>query len=398
MTKRIAAIGAAALLALSLIASVQQFSGVRDNLLPSGQALGGDFIAFHAAAVAAREGAAAEPYDLDAFEPRLKSYVPPREEFLLTWQYPPTYYLLILPLAFFPFALGYAAWVAAGLGVYFGAMRALGVSYFALFVMLASPSALHAVITGQNGFFTAALLGIAALLPDRRPIVAGLAAALLTVKPQLGVLLPIAFAAGGCWRAFGVASAGAALLAVASLAIFGAGAWTAFATSAMEATSNLAEGAMPIHKMATPYSAALLLGAPAAVAATICALFACGAAFAVALVWRRVRDAELRAIALLCGAFMVAPYTYYYELVILALPLALIARRAALSGWLPGEMALIALIFILPMFLPAGLKSVGVSLGFVAAALAALVAVRRVAHEEPHAFRFAIVAPQPQSG
>ncbi|MEL7239255.1 MAG: hypothetical protein AAGK78_10360, partial [Planctomycetota bacterium] len=54
----------------------------------------------------------------------------------------------------------------------------------------------------------------------------GLAAALLTIKPQLGVLLPIAYLAGGYWRAFFYAAFGSiAFAGAATAAGLAAGFW-----------------------------------------------------------------------------------------------------------------------------------------------------------------------------
>ena len=45
---------------------------------------------------------------------------------------------------------------------------------------------------GQSGFATAAALGLSLLLCERRPLRAGLIAGLLSCKPQLCLLLPLA--------------------------------------------------------------------------------------------------------------------------------------------------------------------------------------------------------------
>ncbi|MEI9964478.1 MAG: glycosyltransferase family 87 protein [Caulobacteraceae bacterium] len=66
------------------------------------------------------------------------------------------------------------------------------------------------------------------MLLDRRPILAGVLLGALCYKPQFGLLLPIALAAGGRWRT--ILSAGATVIALVllSVAAFGVDAWTAF--------------------------------------------------------------------------------------------------------------------------------------------------------------------------
>ena len=377
---------AAIFFSLAVGVSAVQFSGARDNILPAGSTLGGDYVAFYTAAHAAADGEAATIYDRAQFDERLHAHGPPRERYGLTWQYPPTYFFMVLPLAFFGFAPGYALWSGASAAAYFGAMRMAGFQGLFLFVILAAPTTFHAVITGQNGFITAALLIVAALYPDKRPIVAGLAAALLTVKPQLGLLLPIAFLAGGCWRAFFAAAIGTALLMLASAAAFGPESWTAFIESIVGISDKLAKGVMPLFKMVTPFANARFAGLPVEASLIVHGIFAIAAAIGVGVVWRRVRDAEMRAAALCAGVFFVAPYGFYYELIILALPAALLARRAIENGWLRYEQIALGAIFILPMFLPGSSRKVGVSVGILVVALVAASVIRRINHDYPGTF------------
>ena len=69
---------------------------------------------------------------------------------------------------------------------------------------------------GQNAFLTAGLFGAATLLIDRRPVVAGLLFGALCYKPQFGMMIPLALAAAGQWRAFAAAAASAVALVLAS--------------------------------------------------------------------------------------------------------------------------------------------------------------------------------------
>lgn len=389
---------AGCLLAASIVIQTMQFAGARDNLFATGVPLGGDYVAFHAAARAAAGGEAAAAYDAAEFDRMLHEWGPEAERYGLTWQYPPTYYFLALPLALFGFAAGYAFWSGIGLAGYIAALRGFGVPPIFLFVILAAPSTTHAFVTGQNGFITATLLGAAALYADKRPILAGLAAAALTVKPQLGLLLPIAFMASGSWRAFAIAAAGALALAGASVLAFAANAWIAFLNGVLGVGDNLAAGLMPLFKMTTPFAALRFAGAPAEAAGAFQLVLTLVAAGAVALVWRRVKDAELRAAALISCVFFAAPYGFYYELIVLALPMALLVKRAMKTGWLPFEQISISLVFAAPLALPGDPVREGFSVGFVIVLLAAFCVFRRIAHEAPATFRFASARLRAQSG
>lgn len=378
---------AAILLAVAVVVTIAQFSQAKNLILPAGAVIGGDYVAFDVAATAAKEGKAAETYDVAAFEALLKEYGPRKERFGLTWQYPPTYFLLILPLAFLPYLWGYALWTGGSAALFLLTLRKAGASLLALFVIVASPAAFQAAITGQNGFITGALLLVAALYPQKRPIIAGCAAALLTVKPHFGVLLPFAYLAGGCWRAFSVAAIGSALLAFAATSLFGAEIWSAFVRGLSGASDNLSTAKMPLYKMATPYAAARFAGLPAEAALAFHACAATTAIIAVAFVWRRVKDDVLRAAALVSLAFLAAPYGFYYEVVILSIPLVLLAGRAIEKGWLRyEEWALFALV-LLPMTLPGESARIGFSWGFLIVLLVVAHVFRRLIAEQPDAMR-----------
>ena len=61
-----------------------------------------------------------------------------------------------------------------------------------------------------------------------REWLAGLVIGLLTIKPQLGVLIPLALIAGRYWRAIAGAVLSSALLAALAYALFGIETWRAF--------------------------------------------------------------------------------------------------------------------------------------------------------------------------
>lgn len=374
------------LLAIAIGVSIVQFSQSQDNILPGGAPVGGDYVAFYGASVALKDGDAAKIYDYESFEAHLMEVGPPRESYTLTWQYPPTYFLLIAPLAFLPFIPGYIAWTGGSAALYFATMRQAGFNWLFLFVILAAPSTFHAIITGQNGFLTATLLMVAALYPDKRPILAGLAAALLTVKPQIGVLLPFAYLAAGCWRAFFTAAIGSIFFVATTTGLFGIEIWQAFMTGADEASHRLQTGILPLFKMVTPYAWLKYSGAPLAIAIGVHILCAIIAILAIVRVWRFVPDTSLRAAALCAAIFIVAPYGYYYEMIILAFPVAVLAKRGLDNGWLRFEEVSLALMFIGPIMMPGQEQRVGVSYGFLCVATIIAGVFRRIEHEYPGTF------------
>src|SRR5258708_11141400 len=91
--------------------------------------------------------------------------------------------------------------------------------------LLLCPASSITVIAGQNAFLTAALLVGGFGLLRRRPMLAGALLGVATFKPTLWLMVPVALIAARQWRALAAAAAMAGVLALASLALFGAEMW-----------------------------------------------------------------------------------------------------------------------------------------------------------------------------
>lgn len=349
--------------------------------------VGGDFSAFFVAAKAAAGGAAAEIYALADFQARLNAAFPGRDDLSLSWQYPPTYFLAIAIFASLPYIVGFSVFAGATAGAYGVLLRKRISDNLLFFAIIASPAAFIAFTSGQNGFVTAALLILAASDPKRRPIVAGIAAGLLTVKPHLGLLIPVAFIAFGCWRAIGVAMLTAGWLIITSLAVYGGEPWSAFFTAVTEVSGRVSDQIMPLAKMATPYSAALYAGLPEWPARIFHLALASLGAAAVWRIWRFVDDDALRGAALIAAVFLAAPYGFYYELIILGFPVAVAAMHAMEKGWLKYEKWMLAAIWVLSVSTPMFAQTRhGISTGFLIVLLVFALIIRRAQAENPQLF------------
>jgi len=380
---RQARLGAGAVaLTLGLVAAAQMLLS-KGYMTPAGTPVGGDFAAFWTAAKAMAAGDAAAIYNPSVFQGWLARIAPGDAEWTLFWQYPPTYFLVIGFLAATPYWLGYALWSGGGLALFAASSWAAGVRGAALFFLLAAPVVFQAFITGQNGFLTASLLLGATLLPDKRPLLAGACAALLTVKPQLGLLIPVAYMAGGHWRAFGAAAAGALALAGVSILVFGIAPWAAFLDSLIGAGGRVGDGVMPLYKMPTVFAAFSMAGLPASVALAFHFAGAAAAVWATWFVWRKSDSPALKAAIVCSGAFLVAPYAYYYELVIVAAPVALLAMASAREGWRKHDHLMLAGLFLAPMLLPGEPTGQGFNLAFAAMILSIVFVLRRLKSQHP---------------
>ena len=87
------------------------------------------------------------------------------------------------------------------------------------------PQTAFIAFTGQNSFLTGAILIAGITLLDRRPVLAGVLLGVLTYKPQLFLMVPVALLAGGHWKAIAAGIVTTALLALLSLALLGPDLW-----------------------------------------------------------------------------------------------------------------------------------------------------------------------------
>jgi hypothetical protein len=179
---------------VSLTVALGWIGLARDGLDLLGKPLGADFPSFWAASRLALSGAPSQVYDLAAHAAAERSAFGGHEVPYSAFFYPPTYLLICLPLGLLPYLAALAAWLGAtGYGCWrvVRAWLSGSLRQWAL-PMLAFPGVLSTVGHGQNAFLTTALFGAAILTWDRRPVLSGVCFGLLTIKPQLGLMIPLA--------------------------------------------------------------------------------------------------------------------------------------------------------------------------------------------------------------
>jgi hypothetical protein len=298
-----------------------------------------------------------------------------------TWSYPPTIMLVAAPFGLLPYKLTLLFWTMLGVAaLYFASARDLGNRWL---IVLVSPAAVFCLMSGQSSFLTTAALIAIFAWQDRRPIVTGILIGLLTLKPQLGFLLPVMLIATGRWRVFAVAAITAIGLVALTAALFGPHIWLEYWRLGVPAQNAVLQDThiLATHFMPTIFMNAHLSGASYATSMAIQVVFAIAAAVTVFWAFRYRGDADplmLQALFFACS-LSATPYLMGYD----ALPLAFAAvallakadldpvgrRFAQLAYWLP---------FI--QFGLAGLHIPGAAL--IAPAFAAYLALR-IAGAEP---------------
>lgn len=280
-----------------------------------------DLIAFWRASQMALAGEAAAAYDRLAFQAVL---TPPNNTLL--WWNPPHAFLLIWPLSLAPYGVAKLIWMAGSLAALAGIAKLSRASALGLAAILISPAAFASLLILQSGPFIALGLLAALLMADRRPLLCGLLLALLTVKPQYGLMAPVFLAAIGAWRAFGAAAAFTALLAFASALLFGLESWRAFFAAPFgdHLTAVLHRDMVAIGHSLQKAG----LSESLALAAQALTIVGCGAA-----VWIAARRAP-REIAIgvaLLAAALASPSVWVYDWPLVAAGLLMLARTT--SPW-----------------------------------------------------------------
>jgi alpha-1,2-mannosyltransferase len=276
--------------------------------------------------------------------------------------YPPSFLLALWPVALLPYLPAYIVAIGGTLVLYVWAtVGTRWRSPMALAALLA-PTTTITIVVGQTGFLAAALLAGGLRLAASRPIVSGILLGLLTYKPQLGLLVPVALVAARLWRTIAAACATTAALVVATGIAFGWTIWPAWLAAIVRYAGQFAaqNGAIA-HLMPTVSVALAQLGAPP-VAADLAQLIA--AAAAACLVWRCFRGGPtlLAIAALLVALFLATPHAFIYDLppVATAVLWTVAERRAAGEALGTGEIVVMLVAMASPARLVAGLPAVPV--------------------------------------
>ncbi len=317
----------------------------------------GDFDAFVVAAQMMRAGRAGCLYALECVGEAQAAYSGLDASHRMTWNYPPTMDLAVLPLAWLTPALAYSLFLALNL-VLIGTMAwilrpgrtrlaspprdpamAAGLRALPLLLMLTAPGVITGTAIGQNGLLLGAVAALGLWLVATRPVAAGAVLGLLVVKPHLALLLPfVVIGQPDRRRAVGlVLGALCTITAVAgaSLVAFGTEPWQAFVAGLGETRSLFVAGGYPRAQITSVYVSLVALGIPEPAALAIQALVGLGLGLGLVAVWRKVQDGTARVALTLMALPLASPYAYYYDLVPWTFGLALLVRQAL--AWEPAR-------------------------------------------------------------
>ncbi|HEV2334892.1 MAG TPA: glycosyltransferase family 87 protein [Stellaceae bacterium] len=273
------------------------------------------------------------------------------------WVYPPSFLVLFAPFGMLPPFASLVVFLASGF-IALGAAASLHVGrgqrrWIVAFSLVLCPAVPFNVMTGQNAFFTSALLVGGFGLLTRYPVLAGALLGILTFKPQLWLMVPVALLAARQWRALGSATASALAVALLSLALFGPEIWRVW-FALMRGTDEAYRAWVASGRLngISVFACVAWLGASPGVANLAqWTAIAIAAAF-VYQAFRRPQPGALELAVLLAATMLAAPHVSTSDAVLLALATSLFVAASGGEGPRPAHLMLAAAVWIIPLFNP----------------------------------------------
>jgi hypothetical protein len=320
----------------------------------TGRPLGTDFSSFYAAGRLVRIGT--NPYDPSSLYAMQQAIFGTGTPYYM-FAYPPMFLLPAWALAGLPYLLSLALWQISTFVFYLWSMRLLKHGFAPalpdrlFYLCTAGFTAIFVNVThGQNGFLTAGLFAVALVSLGTRPWLAGLCFGLAAYKPQLGLLVPFALAAGGHWRSVLSAVLTIAILAVLCTAMFGQNIWPQFFESTGWARQVILEAnGVGYAKMVSVFAWLRLWGLPLWSAYVGQAMAAILVIAMTIRLWR-AGDPRLAGAGLCLGALLVTPFALDYDLMIVAPAILLLAAYEIQHSRIPFGATLLFILWLAPLF------------------------------------------------
>ena len=279
----------------------------RDSGAPPGR----DFANLYTAGKLALQGRAWEAFDPDVFRFGMREVF---GKFIMqNYSYPPHALLLAAPFALLPYWVAFAAWTALSVGLFYSAARPH--MPFAPALAVLTPAAALNVWNGHYGLLLGALW---LFFFANRGAKAGWIAALMTIKPHMGLFVGIAALRN--WRTVAAALAGMLALVALSAILFEPASWYGFVYNTLsEQTEILTRQNAEFYFRLMPSAYTAFGRGHAAIALQL--LFGGAAA------WLIFRSRRIDPFALATATFLIVPYVFVYDMTVACLGYAIILGR-----------------------------------------------------------------------
>ncbi|WP_321898293.1 glycosyltransferase family 87 protein [Paraburkholderia heleia] len=248
------------------------------------------------------------------------------------WVYPPTFQLLVYPLALVSYPIAYVLFACFSLIACVAACaRLMKARPLPWITFLAFPGIWVVILQGQNTLITLALAAVAIGVVRTRPVLAGVFAGMLIIKPQLAPVFPLMFLCGRHFRALLVTALTMILMCTVSTIAFGVPLWAAFVRAVLQFNATTLTHsdtgiwlAMPTffalsRRMGMNVEAAYMVHYAAVLVALVVSM----------RIWIKHPNSEMGAAATIVTALMLPPYLIYYELAWLLLPIIYLCRNSS---------------------------------------------------------------------
>jgi hypothetical protein len=205
------------------------------------------------------------------------------------FNYPPTYLFLIWPLGGLSYSVALIVWQLLTLALFAFGLRMAGLRPIEVLAAIVAPVTILNFSGGQNGCLTSALIIGGLALLARRQIAAGGLFGLLTVKPHLGLLVPVVCLAERRWWAIVAAGCVTIALVGASILVFGPASWEAYLgfLGGFQAQAQAQTSGTFLNYSATVLMAEQIMGLPKALAYGVQIAISLGVSLAVYRAYRR---------------------------------------------------------------------------------------------------------------
>jgi hypothetical protein len=254
--------------------------------------------------------------------------------------YPPPYLLLITPLAWVGIVPALFLWLAIGGFLFVAAAQRW------LLAAIAFPPVAYNALVGQNGFLSGAAMLFGAGTVSRSPWLGGAALGLLSMKPQLALLLPVALVAGRHWRGLTAMTLCAVAIHLLAALAFGLEPYWRYLDNLALYRAQLQIGEWPWELLASAYAFARWFGAGHVPGLLVQAGCAAGATLAVWKAWKG--DWPSKVPVLLAATLLVSPYLFTYDAVML------VGAVSVLAGTRPLAAGVVWLMTLPPFILAVG--------------------------------------------
>ncbi|MBV9826232.1 MAG: DUF2029 domain-containing protein [Alphaproteobacteria bacterium] len=316
----------------------------------------GDFFALWSTGRFAATHAAASVYDPAALHAgQVALGMDPQGTY--PFPYPPSLLLLLWPLAWLPPLPAYSIAMGGSLALFVWAVAGPGWRMPVVLGALLAPVTAITLVAGQLGCLAGALLVGGLRLAQCRPVLAGCFFGLLSYKPQMGVLLPLALLSAQSWRCLASVAFTIAVLGIASTAAFGLDIWPAwFAALPRYAAQFEAESDLLRHFMPTIYPALMQAGTDSTVAMSV---QLAATLVVVCVTWRLFRRGvtRLAAAGLIIATFLAVPHAFVYDMPAVAAAVLWTVAEAADTNAPPfatSEVLIMVLLLVAPIALVPG--------------------------------------------